>query len=146
MADNHENIEPPDPEPPQNFTAPEIVDAEIVDAEIIDAEIVDAEIANPPPDETNPRPAAQSSFPNRENAMLELSVQRLSAKGGAVGSVWLAVLGIAGMAFSTYSLFNVVLAAGFSIWGLKSPLRKTAVTGLLLSLAGLAVFFLKARG
>jgi len=53
----------------------------------------------------------------------------------------LAVLGLVGMAFSPYSLFNVLLAILFSIWGLSSPLRKTAIAGLLIALAGLVVFF-----
>lgn len=107
---------------PQNINEPL---ADVIDAEIVDAEIVPVDL------------------PDNNEAILDINVDHLSAKGGAVGGLLLAVLGLAGMSFSSYSFFNVLLAIGFSVWGLKSPLRKTAIAGLLIALAGLVAFFLK---
>ena len=112
----------------------------------MDAEIVEAEVVNPEPNAIAKHPitAAFAGASGAENgeAFLDTSVGHLSAKGGAVGGVLLAMLGLAGMPFSFYSMFNVLLAIIFSIWGLKSPLRKTAITGLLIALAALVVFFM----
>lgn len=110
MSESNDNLQPPH---------------KVIDAEIVDVEVVDADSGEP--------------YRSQE-ALVDMSVQRLSAKGGAVGAVLLGLLGLAGMAFSSYSLFNVILAAMFALWGLKSPMSKTAVAGLLLSLAGLAAF------
>jgi len=107
MPHNSENIEPPE---------------DVIEAEIVDAEIVEAHTdGNSSTETVNKTPI----FADEE--IVDLSVQRLSAKGGAVGSVLLALLGLAGMALSSYSIFNVILALLFSIWGMNSPLRKTAI-------------------
>lgn len=127
----------------------EIVDAEVVepaanpvgtadvaDAEVADAEVADVEIAG---DAVTGAEVVKPKTPNYELAV-DLSVQRLSAKGGAVGSVLLSVFGLAGMAFSSYSVINVLLAFLFAFWGLQSPLRSIAKLGLGLAGLGLIVF------
>ena len=103
---------------------------------VIDAEIVEAEVVE---DDKTAVAVAEDSSVN--DAVVDLSVKRLSAKGGAVGSVLLAILGLLGMAFSSYSVFNVLLAFAFSLWGLNSPLRKTAMVGLMLAMAGGVAYF-----
>ena len=127
MADSQENNDPPT----------DVIDAEIVDAEIVPAVLGEGQdphaAAVSPTDHPDPQFHRESLF--------DTNVSRLSAKGGAVGGVLLAVLGLVGMPFSSYSFFNVVLAIVFSIWGLKSPLRKTAMTGLLIGLAGVVAYF-----
>ena len=117
MSDTPENFEPPE----------DVIEAEVVDAEVVEDSKTASEVV------------AESS---ENEAVVDLSVQKLSAKGGAVGAVLLAILGLAGMAFSPYSVFNVLLALVFSLWGLKSSLRKTAMAGLMLSLAGGVAYLL----
>ena len=110
------------PDSPENFDpSADVVEAEVVNAEIVEDDNVATE---------------EFAGSDANEAVVDLSVKRLSAKGGAVGGVLLATLGLAGMAFSSYSVFNVLLAFAFSLWGLNSPLRKTATVGLMLSMAG----------
>lgn len=138
----------------------EVVDAEVVDAEVFDTEVVgnnalesedveaDAEIVgddgslgtaeaigagSPGADAVNgAESVAESAF--------DLSVQRLSAKGGAVGSVLLSLFGLAGLMISPYSVVNVLMAILFGLWGLQSPLRLIAKLGLGLAALGLGAF------
>ena len=117
MPDSPEIFEPSD----------NVIEAEIIDAEVVEDDNVASVVAE---------------VHNTHEAVVDLSVQRLSAKGGAVGAVLLAILGLAGMAFSSYSVINVLLAFAFSVWGLKSPLRRTAMAGLMLSIAGGVAYFL----
>lgn len=126
MADSQKNNDPPT----------DVIDAEIVDAEILPAVLADGQ--DPHSAEVSPTDHPDPLF-HRES-LFDTNVRRLSAKGGAVGGVLLAVLGLVGMPFSSYSFFNVVMAIVFSIWGLKSPLRKTATAGLLIALAGVVAF------
>ena len=116
------------PDLPQNFDPSD----DVIEAEVVNAEIVE---------DDNAATEVPAGF-NVNEAVVDLSVQRLSAKGGAVGSVLLAILGLGGMAFSSYSVFNVLLAFAFSLWGLKSPLRRTAMAGFMLALAGGVAYFL----
>ena len=115
-------------ESPENFEPPE----DVIEAEVVDAEVVE---------DDNVASAVAPGYSVNE-AVVDLSVQRLSAKAGAVGAVLLGTLGLAGMAFSSYSVFNVLLAFAFSLWGLKSPLRRTAIAGLMLSMAGGVAYIL----
>lgn len=138
---------------------PDIDDSETVDAEVVNAEIVDAEVVEPAANPVGTADVADAEVANVEVAgdavtgaevvkpktpnyelAVDLSVQRLSAKGGAVGSVLLSVFGLAGMAFSSYSVINVLLAFLFAFWGLQSPLRSIAKLGLGLAGLGLIVF------
>lgn len=98
------------------------------------AEIVEAEIV----------PVVAATHASlRQGSGFATDVNHLSAKGGAVGGLLLGLLALAGMPFSSHSLFNALLAILFSIWGLKSPLRKTAIAGLLITMAAIGVFLLK---
>ena len=116
----------------------DVMDAEVVNAEIVPAVSCDDGLLHSSEASTFVHPESDSVL--YEESLLNTSVSHLSAKGGAVGGVLLAVLGLVGMAFSSYSFFNVLLAILFSIWGLNSPLRKTAIAGLLIALAGLVAF------
>lgn len=114
--------------------------SDVIDAEIVDAKIVPAVLGNDlPPHSAEVLSTVHPDF--RKESALDTNVDRLSAKGGAVGGVLLAVFGLVGLAISIFSVFNLMLAFGFSIWGLKSPLRKTAFAGALISMAGMVVSF-----
>ena len=127
MPDERENNDP----------STDAIDAEIVDAEIVPTVLGDVE------DLHHPEVLSTVAPDFHEKSLLDTNVDHLSAKGGAIGGVLLAVLGLAGMAFSAYSLFNVLLATIFSVWGLRSPLRKTAMAGLLIALAGVIAFLVR---
>lgn len=123
----------------KNDPSSDLVDAEIVDAEIVPAVLVDGNSTHASEAPTS----AHLDSPGHEESRFDTDVNRLSAKGGAVGGLLLGLLGLVGMAFSSYSIFNVLMAIAFSIWGLKSPLRRTAIAGLLIAFAGLVFFFVK---
>ena len=126
------------PDAPQNNDpATDLIEAEIVKAEMVPPALTH-EGASQAAVASN---TAAANPPSHGESLLDTNVDRLSAKGGAIGGLLLAVLGSVGMAFSSYSLFNVLLAILFSIWGMKSPLRKTAMAGLMIALVGLIAFF-----
>lgn len=123
----------------KNDSTSDLVDAKIVDAEIVPAVLVHDASSHVTEGPTGVALDLLTLTPSR----FDTDVNLLSAKGGAVGGLLLGLLGLAGMTFSLYSLFNVLLALAFSIWGLRSPRRKTAIAGLLIGLVGLLAFFLK---
>lgn len=123
----------------KNDPSNDIVDAEIVDDEIVSAVLAHDEAIELTQIETSNSPDTRAN----EEFEFVASVSHLSAKGGAVGGLLLAMLGLLGMTFSLYSVFNVLLAVIFSIWGLRSPLRKTAIAALLIALAGMVAYFVK---
>ncbi len=128
----------------KNDPSLDIVDAEIVDAEVVDAGIVQAVLVDGDADQATEVPnGAATNALFQDESQLATDLNHLSAKGGAVGGLLLALLGLIGMFFSGYSLFNVLLAVPFSIWGLNSPLRRTAITGLMIALAGLVAFLVQ---
>lgn len=140
------------PAPEENHAPSPQHDAQTDDAEVIDAEIVD--------DGGGDNSLAANEVAANEVAAdvviaeaaaldcqtaVDLNVQRLSSKGGAVGSVVLSLFGLAGLAISWYSVVNVLLALLFALWGLQSPLRSLAKVGLLLGILGLIVFLATIR-
>lgn len=68
--------------------------------------------------------------------------QNIAAKGGAVAAVTLGLLTLFGAFVTQWSIFNAVVGIVLGIWGLKSPLKRTAWLGLSLCVAGLVLCFL----
>ena len=123
----------------KNDPSSDLVNAEIVDAEIVPAVLVGDGLQHSTAVPSDVQPDTLS----QEESHFDTNVNYLSAKGGAVGGLLLALLGLVAMAFSSYSIFNVLMAVAFSLWGLKSPLRKTAIAGLLIATVGLVAFLVK---
>ena len=68
---------------------------------------------------------------------LPAGFQNLAARGGAIAALLLGLLAVAGAPLTPWSAVNAVLGISLGLWGLYSPLRKTAIAGL--ALAGLAL-------
>ena len=131
-------------DPSSEMVNAEMVNAEMVNADMVDAEIVPAVLIVGGPQHSTAAPTnVQSGTLFQQESHFDTNVNHLSAKGGAVGGLLLALLGLATMPFSSYSIFNVLMAFPFSIWGLRSPLRRTSIAGLLIALAGLVAFLVK---
>lgn len=81
-------------------------------------------------DDTN---AAQKAF----SPVGPIQFQNVAAKGGAVAAVTLGLLTIFGAFITQWSIFNAAIGLALGVWGLSSPLKRTAWIGLTLCLAGL---------
>ena len=68
-----------------------------------------------------------------------LARESISSVGGAVASVFLGILALAGSFLTVFSAINTVLGFGLGIWGLTSPRKRMAVTGITLCVIGFVV-------
>lgn len=65
--------------------------------------------------------------------------QNLAARGGAIGALLLGLLALAGAWLTPWAAVNAVLGLMLGAWGLYSPMRRTSLIGMALSVASLAV-------
>lgn len=72
--------------------------------------------------------------------------QNIAANGGAIGAVILGAWAIVGGLVTPFSLINAGLAVLLGIWGLWSPRRKLAITGIVLAMAATVICVADIRG
>ena len=75
----------------------------------------------------------------------DLLQANLAARGGAVASILLGILAIAGAAITPYSFINALLGLALGLWGMSSNVR-WPMLGLILCLVGIFACVFAATG
>lgn len=64
-------------------------------------------------------------------------IPNVAAIGGAMASVLLGVLSMAGAWLTPWSMVNAIMGIAFGVWGFASPRKGLALAGILTSLLGI---------
>lgn len=109
------------------------------------AEPILAEMVSPPVTETRAPPIHPADsvpgLPPQNDGL-----GHYSAIGGAVASLALGTWSIVSSWLTPLGIINSILGIGFGIWGLKSPRRRIALTGIVLSSIGFCLGVAHAAG